>query len=86
MVSPKQLKLLVRIIRDLSFYFGIYTFTSHIDLLFTFNEEVFDAFIKDRRVFPSAIMIEVALFLQIYIVVTKRRRISNAKVKAGIIS
>ena len=43
LITPKQLKLLFRIVRDLSAYFGLYYFTSQIDKVFTLKDEALDS-------------------------------------------
>jgi len=43
LITPNQIKLLFRIIRDLSAYFGLYYFTSQIDKVFTLKDEALDS-------------------------------------------
>lgn len=47
LISPKQQKLLVRVVRDLLAYFGVYYMSSKLDTIFTLKEDVLDAIKKD---------------------------------------
>lgn len=87
LISPKQLKRIVRIARDLLLYFGIYFLAGQIDQVLVFKEEFFvDVFLKERRGLLPAALIDFALLLHILTVRSKRQRIIQAKVQAGLLS
>ena len=47
LISPKQRKLLTRVVRDLAAYFGIYYLTSKFDSLLTLKEDALDGIRDD---------------------------------------
>lgn len=46
LISPKQQKLLVRVIRDLCAYFGIYYLSAQLDQIFVLKEDILDTMSK----------------------------------------
>ena len=42
LVTPKQMKLIVRIFRDLSFYFGVYYLSSQMDIILQVKDDSLD--------------------------------------------
>lgn len=73
LISPKQLKKVVRITRDLMLYFGVYFLVGQIDKVLVFKEEFFiDVFLKERRGLLPALLINVALILNIFAMRSKR--------------
>lgn len=84
LISPKQLKKLIRISRDMLFYFGVYFFTGQLDQVLVPKEELYELFLSERRAVPAAVLIELGLLMQVWIVRGKRGRILEAKIKAGL--
>ena len=77
-ISPVQVKLLNRIVRDLCAYFGVYYLSSQIDTVFALKEDRLDKLHLNLQFKISIVLIELALVTQILIVRYKRSEILKA--------
>uniref|UniRef100_A0A7S3CTZ0 Uncharacterized protein n=1 Tax=Strombidium rassoulzadegani TaxID=1082188 RepID=A0A7S3CTZ0_9SPIT len=84
-ISPKQQKLLTRIVRDLAAYFGIYYISDKFDQILTFKEDALDPLPQDASFIFAIALIELALVIQVLVMRHKRSQIIKAQVAAGMI-
>jgi hypothetical protein len=77
--------LLVRVVRDLCAYFGIYYLSAQLDQIFVLKEDILDT-MSNKLEFQSAIVfLELALIIQVCVMRSKRVEILRAQVAAGMI-
>jgi len=77
-ISPKQQKLLVRVIRDLCAYFGVYYLSGQLDKIFVLKEDILEKLRTDTQFVSAIIFIELALIIQVCIMRNKRHSILRA--------
>lgn len=84
-ISPKQQKLVIRIVRDLCGYFGVYYLSQQLDNVFTFKDGSLEQMKQHPQFRAAFVFIEVALVIQLLIIRNKRASILQAQVAAGLI-
>ena len=80
LVTPAQQKLLVRVLRDLCAYFGIYYLSAELDVVFTLKEGVLDKMASKTEFQAAIVFLEVSLLVQILIMRSKRYWILQAQI------
>lgn len=77
-MSPKQQKLLTRLIRDLCAYFGVYYLSGKLDTILVLKDDSLDKMRSDPQFITSLVFIEAALVIQVCIMRSKRSAILKA--------
>ena len=62
-LTPKVLKLLQRILRDLFAYFGIYYFAAQLDTIFTLKDDSLENLSQNPQFLSSVVLLELSLIL-----------------------
>ena len=84
-MSKKQQKLLTRVVRDLCAYFGIYYMSQEVDKLFQLQEDGIELAHTSLKFQAAVVLTEIALIMQVCIIRSKRTRILQAQINAGMI-
>jgi hypothetical protein len=77
-VSPKQMKLLTRVFRDMCTYFGLYYFSAELDKILVVKEDALDSIGENSRIICAVVFLELAMLIQVCIMRKKRNDILQA--------